>query len=339
MVPEPSAQSVSILLPNYNHARFVDAALDALAAQTRAPEEIIVVDDCSTDDSIQRIQRFEARLPQLRLLRNMRNVGVNMSLNRALGEARGNYVVCTAADDRLMPTFIERATAVLSQYPQKRLCVSRYAQYLESEERLVEHGVDSQLGFWFTSTEPEYVAPQRLRNLLDHDFVWLPINTAIIHRDTLCQIGGFDPALRWHADWFAAYTIGLRHGVLFIPESLSVFRVARHSYSGAGMRSAHYQRQVALAIYDKIRRPEYSDIGEILRRHPVAFSPFLRPLMLGLATRPQDWPYLASISRWWLNEARRGRRPGLLRDVVGALRSVVGLRTESGVSRTKARLD
>ena len=62
--------TISVLLPNYNHRAFVTRALDALVAQSKQADEILVVDDCSTDDSVFLIEGYRDRLPQLRLIHN-----------------------------------------------------------------------------------------------------------------------------------------------------------------------------------------------------------------------------------------------------------------------------
>lgn len=314
-----AAPTVSVLLPNYNHARYIGAALSALAAQTRQPDEILVIEDASTDDSLAVIESFSNELPQLRLLRNTRNIGVNPSINRGLVEARGTHVVCTAADDWLEPDFVARLTAAVAAHPQGRVCVSNYVQYYEADRRQVCHQRDSELGPWYASGGPQYFGPEEFRRLLTRGFVWLPLNAALIERAALLAINGYDEHLRWHADWFATYTLAFRHGFTVVPEPLSVFRVAAASYSGAGMRDSRQQRQVCAAICAKLNEPEFADIRAALRKHPVAMSTFFRPLVQVLVQRPREWPYLASLVRWWLNEVGHGRRPGLLRELTSKL--------------------
>jgi glycosyltransferase involved in cell wall biosynthesis len=312
--PKTVLPTVSVLLPNYNHARFIGNALSALAAQTRQPDEIIVIEDASTDDSLAVIESFEDELPQLRILRNPRNLGVNESINRGLWEARGTHVVCTAADDWLERNFIARLSEAVAANPAGRVCISTYVQYLETEQRRVHHRRDSELGPWYAAESPQYFAPDEFRRLLTRVFVWLPLNTAMIERAALLTINGYDPRLRWHADWFANYTLAFRHGFTVVPEPLSVFRVAPLTYSGAGMRNRRQQREVCAAICDKLHEPEFADIRAALRSHPVTFSTFFRPLVQVLALRPREWPYLCSLARWWLNELGHGRRPRVLRD-------------------------
>ena len=82
--------TLSVVLPNYNHAKFVGRALAALLGQERAADEIIVIDDGSTDDSVAVIERIAAAAPTIRLLRNPSNIGVIPTLQRGLEAARGN---------------------------------------------------------------------------------------------------------------------------------------------------------------------------------------------------------------------------------------------------------
>ena len=307
--------TVSVLLPNYNHAHYIGVALSALAAQTRAPDEILVIEDASTDDSLAVIESFADELPQLRVLRNARNLGVNGAINRGLIEANGSHVICSAADDWLEPEFIARMTEAVAVHPAAKVCVSSYVQYFEADRRRVHHRHDSELGPWYATDCPEYFCPDEFRQLLTQGFVWLPLNAALVEREALLDINGCDPRLRWHSDWFATYTLAFRHGFTVVPEPLSAFRVATEGYSGAGMRNPRLQRQVCTAIYDKLRDPEFADIREALRRYPIAMTTFFRPMAQILALRPREWSYLASLGRWWMGEVAHGRRPRALRDL------------------------
>src|SRR5258707_12471256 len=68
--------TLSVVLPNYNHARFIGRALAALLGQERAADEIIVIDDGSTDDSVAVIERIAAAAPTIRLLRSPSNAAL-----------------------------------------------------------------------------------------------------------------------------------------------------------------------------------------------------------------------------------------------------------------------
>ena len=100
-----------VVLPNYNHAKFIGRALAALLAQARAADEIIVIDDGSTDDSMRVIERFAAKAPSINVLVNPSNRGVIPTLQRGLQAARGKYLYFAAADDFVLPGFLNRRCA------------------------------------------------------------------------------------------------------------------------------------------------------------------------------------------------------------------------------------
>jgi glycosyltransferase involved in cell wall biosynthesis len=306
----------------YNHAGFLDRALQALFAQEVAPLEIIVVNDASTDDSAIVAERWRGRLEpatQLRILSNSENIGVNRSLNRALKEARGDYVVCTAADDWLNPRFIAAMAAGTDRFPRARLITSRYVEYFEDENRTLIHEKNSENGLWYVGDEERFFDALSLKSLLHRGYVAMPISASLIHAATLREVGGFDPALKWHADWFASTAISQRCGFAIIPEPLAVFRVAAGTYSNDNVRKLDRQFEVCSAICDKLATPEFADLRSNLRQRPSPFAPFARYMLITLACRPQDWSLFLHTAYWWLTEALKGRRPGRLRSFVQSL--------------------
>jgi glycosyltransferase involved in cell wall biosynthesis len=315
-----ASMTITVFIPNYNHAHLIAGALNSLVAQTRQPDEIIVVDDASTDRSLETIETFATRLPQMRVLRNPKNLGVCATVNRALWEAQSSHIACLSADDWLEPTFIERTTSVMARFPSARFCVSQCVRYIEAEDRLVPHGPDSELGCWFAPSGPAFFTPDQFLALLDRGFVWLPLIGAVVDRDLFRAVGGCDPTLAWHADWFALYAIAARYGFAAVPEPLSIFRVAAASYSGKGMRDRRQQRAVCMAMYNKLKSPEFHDLYEAMRRHPAGLSPFMHDFILGLSARPEEWGFLVPVLQWWMKEVLHGRRPGALRDFVARLR-------------------
>lgn len=87
-----SRPTLSVVLPNYNHGNVIARALEALLTQERTADEIVVVDDGSTDDSRDVIARFAAKAASIRVLLNAQNQGVIPALIRGLEAASGRYV-------------------------------------------------------------------------------------------------------------------------------------------------------------------------------------------------------------------------------------------------------
>lgn len=105
--------NVSIVSPAYNAARFVEAAIDSVIAQTRTDWEMLVVDDCSRDDTTAIVQRRAAADPRVRLLRHERNGGPAQARQTALDAARGRFVAFLDSDDLWLPAKLERQLAFM----------------------------------------------------------------------------------------------------------------------------------------------------------------------------------------------------------------------------------
>ncbi|MGL4975393.1 MAG: glycosyltransferase family 2 protein, partial [Bosea sp. (in: a-proteobacteria)] len=118
----PDMTGISVILPNFNHAAFLPAALLALARQRPAPNEIIVIDDASTDDSIAVIAAHAKLIPQLKLLRHQTNRGAIAALNTGLEAASFPYICFAAADDITFDGLFENLLPMLIANPQAAFC-------------------------------------------------------------------------------------------------------------------------------------------------------------------------------------------------------------------------
>src|SRR5207248_9504456 len=76
---------LSVIIPNYNHGQYLPRCFESILKESWQPDEIVVVDDGSTDNSVEVIESYIRRHPQIRLAKNERNQGVLSTLNRGLG--------------------------------------------------------------------------------------------------------------------------------------------------------------------------------------------------------------------------------------------------------------
>lgn len=107
---------VSICIPSYNYAEYLPELLESVLQQTYAQIEVIVVDDCSTDNSVEIIKEYAAKDPRIRLYVNAVNLGMVGNWNYCVELAQGEYVKLFCADDVMEPTCIERQVWMLEQY-------------------------------------------------------------------------------------------------------------------------------------------------------------------------------------------------------------------------------
>lgn len=95
------APKITVCIPTYNYGRYLPQAVESVLCQSLADFELLVIDDCSTDETDQVMRRFAERDGRVRYLRNAGNLGMVRNWNRCLGEARGEYVKFLFADDLL----------------------------------------------------------------------------------------------------------------------------------------------------------------------------------------------------------------------------------------------
>jgi glycosyltransferase involved in cell wall biosynthesis len=245
--------TLSVVLPNYNHARFLPMSLGAIFAQDRQPDEIIVIDDASRDNSIEVITALIAGRPHARLLSNEHNLGVIATLNAGLQRARGDLVYFAAADDVVLPGLFARSVELMERFPAAALCASL-------SRLLAVDGRD--LGL-FPGAIPMrtagYIPPAVALHQLMRDDSWINGNTTIYRRDRLLSVGGFRADLASFTDGFAARALMLRHGACYIPEPLAAWRRLTDGYSSSVALDLEKSRALADRAW-AVMTGEFSDV-------------------------------------------------------------------------------
>lgn len=103
---------VSVIVPCYNAAETVAETLDSIYAQTMKDFEVICVDDGSTDTTLSVLKEYQSTYPAL-MIRTQKNARVAAARNNGIENATGRYIVCIDSDDKMAPTYLEKASSVL----------------------------------------------------------------------------------------------------------------------------------------------------------------------------------------------------------------------------------
>lgn len=126
---------VSIIMPSYNTAKFISETITSVLAQTCTNWELIIVDDCSTDDTDAVVRPYLAD-GRIRYIKNEKNSGAAVSRNRALREAKGKWIAFLDSDDLWLPEKLEKQIAFM----EKNNCRFSYTNYIEIDENSVPNG-------------------------------------------------------------------------------------------------------------------------------------------------------------------------------------------------------
>lgn len=195
--------SVSVVVPTFNRAELVQRALRSVVAQTRPAEQVIVVDDGSTDDTGRLVQQNFGAVDYLA----QENRGVSAARNRGIEVATGEWIALLDSDDEWLPQKLERQFEYLEQEPAHRVC--------HTDEIWIRRG--------------RRVNP-RLKHAKQGGWIFrhcLPLcaispSSVLIHRSVFDEVGLFDETLPACEDYDLWLRVCSRWPVLYVPEQLVV---------------------------------------------------------------------------------------------------------------------
>ena len=190
--------TVSVVMPAYNVAAYIGAAIDSVKAQTIADWELLIVDDGSTDATSETVRRLAAGDARIRLLQKP-NGGISAARNMALTASSGEFIAILDSDDVWEPTYLAEQLAVFALHPEIDI-VTGNGWFLGS-------GLSGQLARPFPDPRPQ---PTLQTILADETSIFI---MSMFRRRVYEAIGGFDEALRTNEDydyWLRAALAGFR---------------------------------------------------------------------------------------------------------------------------------
>lgn len=216
-----NAPLVSICIPAYNAERFIEETLKSAFSQTYPNFEIIVSDDCSTDDTTKIVLKYEGK--GVRLIRATQNLGRYGNCNAVIRASSGKYVLKLDADDLVDPEHVAEQIAVLEINPQVTFahCACRL---INADGRLIGYERSIHGSFIKPGIEewPRYVFGPRA------------VNIVTIRRSAYDQVGGYDERYLYSGDW-AMHRALLKLGSVFYNDKvLASYRV--HDIGKHGVR-------------------------------------------------------------------------------------------------------
>ncbi len=187
--------------------------------------EIVLIDDGSTDDSLEVIADLCRHHDCIRLIQHDVNRGPYVAVRSGLAAARGEFLLLAAADDFILPGLLERAEAALKANPS--------AAFFCSEVALVDRGghVVGYRPVVAPRLTSGYMSPAEMRREIQRTDNWFVGPSVIYRRDRIAEIGYFDETLGTLCDGLAARLLGFRYGFYFDAKVLAVWMVDPASLS------------------------------------------------------------------------------------------------------------
>jgi len=249
---------ISVVIPTFNRADYLPATLNSVMAQTRAADEVIVVDDGSTDDTPAVVAGYVRRYPAVRHVRR-ENGGLGVARNTGYAEAKGDALLFLDSDDLLLPAALERLEEALQRCSAAPLAFCR-AQIIDSVGAVTKP-------LWEVDDTPEGI----WRNLLGSNKLRSP-GAVLIHRAAMEKVGPWDPALRGSEDWDLWLRLA-EDGSPFVRVDEPLFQYRVHGDNMSG--DASLMHAIRLKVYRKHLDRHEADPGRYAAvwRHYVATLP------------------------------------------------------------------
>ena len=311
---------ITVVITCYNYAEFLRPCVQSVVKQTRPVDEIIIVDDGSTDESAVVAERCIAEFPHanLRLLRQANSGQPALARNAGIHQASGHYILPLDADDRIDPGYIEACCEVLEDKPETQLIYADATYVNNGVERYVPSGVFI------------VEAMKRVNQL--------PCCT-FFKRELWCRIGGYRDNLRGYEDWCFWLACGLlqaksvhlkRTGLIYNEKNSGVLsqtvamhhqRVARLTLNNPAAYTTEELQAAArllgakgsdvIALHSPVAVSRYRKDRDILQgwrdtrgAWPGSDTPGASDRFLGalaLAWRHRDWMLGAELARQWVD--------------------------------------
>ena len=207
------APAVSIIIPMYNAEKYIAECLDSLLAQTFRDFEVILVNDCSTDNGRQIAETYLKEFGErLKIFDNEKNSGPGATRNNALLRANGEYIFCMDADDLILPEGLKRLYGLARCFDVDVVnCTGFYNMSDDGKQRTLRR-----LKKPTTADENilEMNLEWRMKNLLSNNFYWAPWRK-LLRRDFLLENKVFFPV-----EFIRGEDVVWTHGVFFFAKKI-----------------------------------------------------------------------------------------------------------------------
>ncbi len=179
----------SVIIPVYNKEKYAQAAVKSVLNQTFTDFELIIVNDCSTDNSRKEVSKIISE--QIKTIEHLENKGLSASRNTGIKNATGNFIAFLDADDEWKPDFLATIKSLISTFPEAQLFATNYEELYADGIKVIHNQKLSKLG----------------NDFLVDDFFELNLGKPIYFPGSLCvkktvfdEIGYFDEKITYSED-------------------------------------------------------------------------------------------------------------------------------------------
>lgn len=271
--------TISVCIPTYNGAQYLTDCLDSVLSQTLPDFEVVIVDDGSSDDTLDIAHSYRLRDPRIRVFKNEGNLGLAGNWNRCVHLSRGQWIKFVFQDDLVLPECLSRMLSVATEHGSPLISCRRdfiFEPPMSEKDR--QYYLDNQAQIQALYRESPRMSGQEFSKAA---LQWIGRNVVgeptavLLDRAVFARFGWFNPHVVVSCDLEYWVRVASNTGTVHIPDTLAIFRVH------AASTTAHYKQTPA-------RRYYMETLGPLLILHDYAFHPSYAALRTVAATcRPR----------------------------------------------------
>lgn len=232
---------VSVIGISFEHAAFIEKAIDSLLAQDYPNLEVILMDDGSKDESAALLKKVSEGREDIQLILHDQNLGYTKTFNEGLALATGDYIIDFALDDVMLPGFISKSVEALEKMgPDYGVCFCN-ADYIDAHDKVLGNHYDQLKAKGMIEQMP---TGDIFEMLMRRYFICTP--TMVIRKNVFERIGGYDPELAYED-----FDFWIRSGRYFKYHYLDAVLMQKRKIatSMSANRLKHWQNQQLESVY------------------------------------------------------------------------------------------
>ncbi|MBL79126.1 MAG: hypothetical protein CMH70_03715 [Nitrosomonadaceae bacterium] len=216
--------TIAVIIPNHNDSAYLSVCIDSVLKQSVCPDQIIFVDDHSTDDSLDKIYVIQKNNPELIVSSLPTCLGTVGALNEGLKLVTCDYVLFLAANDYVIDGIIEKAKLSIMKFSRPGIWSAMV--WVADNEGKNKYIYPSPV----IAMKETYFDPNECIRLAMKHGSWIMGTTLFFHREELLRVGGLDKDFRGLADLLSALIVASHKGAVFFPCPLGVMRYHSGGY-------------------------------------------------------------------------------------------------------------
>ena len=238
---------VSVVVASYNHAEYLEQRMDSLINQTYQNIEILVIDDCSTDGSVEVLRKYETH-PKVKLVLREKNGGWVAVSNQGVAISSGEFIIFANCDDSCEPKMIEQLVKGMYENPTVGISFCRSSMVDEDGKLIGDDFLVREKAFKIRCNNDVLLNQKEMGRFLLHSCVIPNLSAALFRRECYKSAGGLTSAYRVCSDWALFFKVVENYDVAYVSQPLNEFRQHKTTIRSSTKERILYEEIIGLLL-------------------------------------------------------------------------------------------